>query len=197
MNAGLLLIDKCKNTCLIKRHMPYDQKQFQTTRNLFLEAIQIPRGGQMKTDKSLIDTATREFLEETHCINKSIIFYYRKSFQLYWYDENIKWKYTIFIGFIDDCFKFDNALNKFQILIYDHYTYPYYLIKTLKYWNIIVMNLTDYISLLQNLQLKYYNNQHNYNEFIHFLQSIKIPINGIINCNWLSRRLNSVKNKDS
>jgi hypothetical protein len=192
-SAGLLLIDKCKNTCLIKRHKPYNSKCGEQC--LFLEAIQIPKGGQCKTDKNLIDTATREFLEETHCINTNVIFYYKKSFKLYWYDANIKWEYTIFIGFIDEHFKFENPMNKLQVLFYGSYYYPYYLIKSLTHWNIIVMKLNDYISLLQNLQLQYYN-QHNYNEFIQFLQNIHIPIKGIITWDWLSFRMDNCIKKD-
>jgi len=207
--AGLLVVDKFNNICLIQQHKPYSSttpgpltlidsnsidytgsltlRPLSPTIPIFLEAIQIPRGCKEKNDKSLLDAAKREFLEETHCSNKNVIFIYKKPFVLFWYDDNRKWEYTIYIGFLDDEFKFKNTSNKSKCLIYNKY--PYTLIKCLNSHSIIVMKLNDYIYLLKDIQLKHYHLQHNYYEFINYLCKLQIPFHGIINTNWISLKM--------
>ncbi|CAA3004321.1 ADP-ribose pyrophasphatase [Olea europaea subsp. europaea] len=78
---------------------------------LFPEILQIPRGRQEPSDKSVLVTALREYHEETKCSNAKI-FVYPESFSLEWDDGGITWTYELFVGFCHEPLTFESSSSK-------------------------------------------------------------------------------------
>lgn len=122
IKAGLFLVDANGDVCLLKRCRPYkwhivktrvDDEDFYEDRIFtylhgdkvskhftnvpFLEKFQIPRGESEPYDNRPLDTAIREFTEETlfPLDNLFICSYY---FDLFWFDDRKKWNYKIYFG---------------------------------------------------------------------------------------------------
>lgn len=173
--AGILVIDWNCNVCLILRKFPYDNPALcikykidnkRVSINVFsafLEMIQIPRGASESTDDSALHTAVREFREETKCMSKNINVYSDRV-TLTWKDCGVEWKYEIYIGKIDESFKFDrNRQGIMPCIINVSKTNARYKcfvdIKTLKNpWRetLIIMNIYDYYKFMVNEQLANY-----------------------------------------
>lgn len=173
--AGMLVIDRDDNVCLILRKFPYDNPSMNINYkvdnnfvsinvfNVFLEMIQIPRGSSESKDHSILHTAIREFREETKCISKNINVYSDRV-TLKWNDGGTQWEYEIFIGKVDDVFKFDGKRHdirpcmikvlktnaRYKCFV-DTYTLRNPWCETL-----IIMNIYDYYKFMINEQLENY-----------------------------------------
>lgn len=125
-SAGLFLIDSDYNVCLIMRKFPYndpllgvkitrkiDNTVVVSTFKTFLEMIQIPRGAQETNDETMMNTALREFREETKCKSRNINMY-QNFVDLSWMDDGDLWEYRIYIGKIFRAFEFNKKFHEFR-----------------------------------------------------------------------------------
>lgn len=80
---------------------------------LFPEIFMIPRGHKEKVDYESVDTALREFEEETKC-SVDEIYVHKTPFPLEWEDAGTLWKYDLYVGFTEKRLTFqDNAGKAF------------------------------------------------------------------------------------
>lgn len=104
--AGLLVIDRNLNVYTLERLHPYDSlcttKPTTSDDKFFWERWQIPRGSSSKKKERLLETALREFTEETslHYVKNQKYYIYKKNFILEWFDKK-QWSYTIYVMYID------------------------------------------------------------------------------------------------
>jgi len=134
----------------------------------FLEMIQIPRGMKERCDKDLMQTAVREFREETLCAN-SPLHVQDDPITLYWFDDGKRWTYTIYIATVQSrlYFAFDTSvMARAELSVlgdndtpqsYRIYTTVVSRCKYTKMTNrLVVMKISDYVHYMCNHQLSYY-----------------------------------------
>ncbi|KAG8314662.1 hypothetical protein J6590_087500 [Homalodisca vitripennis] len=204
--AGLFVLDAAGNTCCVARSLPYHvssrrtcderQKQRENCRpDVFLEMFQIPRGMKERGDRDLIETATREFCEETLCVN-SPLFVLDEPTQLYWNDAGKRWSYTIYIAKTRHrlYFAFDPSRMVTTVLnlsgvsddfhSYTVHTTPVSYARSDGTVNrLVVINVMDYIDYMRNCQLHCYG-ENNYAILLEKLseQCVALTPEGVFYC---------------
>lgn len=148
----------------------------------FLEMVQIPRGLKEKYDKDLLQTATREFCEETLCIN-SPLYINCEPVQLFWNDNGKRWSYNIFTAVVQTRFYFafdpsEMCTSDFTVqgASGDYHTYRLHtsVISVSTYTGIknrlVVMKVTDYIDYMKKCQLQHYGE----NNYFHLFERLEL-----------------------
>lgn len=133
--------------------------------NVFLEMVQIPRGSCESSNDSMLHTAVREFRDETKCKSKNINVY-SDCVTLSWEDCGTCWTYKIYIGRLDDMFKFDYDRQDIRPCVINvsktNTRYNCFVdARTLRnQWSetLLIMNIYDYYKFMVNEQLPNYNN---------------------------------------
>lgn len=93
--SGLFVIEALTYTYVV-----YSDRPYKNTESKMIEQIQIPRGCAGKNE-SLFFAACREFVEETHSVPCGKCSIDLDGFDLYWYDNGTRWKYRIFVMFVE------------------------------------------------------------------------------------------------
>lgn len=190
--AGLIVFDPKRRICCVWRSHRYDGEvpNWRYESNSGVEQLQLPRGMRDKCDKSIFETAVREFYEETLCANSSLrVINSEEPFILYWFDRGQKWEYQIYVATVDEPFYFsfnpqlptpfrhgsdmaDNDVAKnsesFNGLVMQNVS------RTTDYvYNCVaVIHWKDYVNYMNQVQLKFYSGPNNYNQLFKHVDEI-------------------------
>lgn len=163
---GLLLFYKNLNAILLKSKTSY------VDTNKWVEYIQIPRG-HIEHHENSLETAIREFIEETNIYPSGQFFISQDTLTLKWIDNNKQWEYKIYIAFCDNLKVGKN--NVVNVKIKHNYIYLEFLPKKLKDENyeVTFLSLSQYTQIILQKQIHSYM-ESNYKEFLHKLKEKKL-----------------------
>lgn len=191
--AGLILLDKNNNVCLLKRNFPYTLNSiiipasleyydkviftqldptFSHTRYsefnniFFLEKYQFPRGEVEPNDIDELFSSIREALEETELLLNDITILNRK-FCTQWIDDNKKWQYTTYLGRIN-C-SFTNLKWAYKSAAYPRFKKNRSIYMENKIRKVGFLQLYTYMKCLTEFQLKCYESS-NYLQLFDFIE---------------------------
>lgn len=185
-HAGLLLLTEDNKAVILQANRSYNDivnKNLKYNKHIpFVEKLSIPRGKHDVGEKDF-ETAIREFIEETGLVFDKVSLY-KHPFILEWQDNSKLYKYVIYVGFLKGTLyylkKKPNTYNivlKSQLLSECVYEYKMHMLRQ-KFRThelvrrIEIMNLTKYVSYMENRQMSTYKYS-NYDSFFDYVFNVK------------------------
>lgn len=173
--AGLLLI--CRNRIILLQLL----RPYKNTSNPIIEHIQIPRGlNSPLNDESNLETAIREFIEETNLYPINKIFLLDEKFQLFWYDNDKIWEYDIYFAY---CRKLEKNHSKYlpEIKILYGTINITFNVKCRKYeyFSVLFWPFEKYVKYMLKYQIPAYPKS-NYIEFLKKINEVLLNKNKLI-----------------
>ncbi|AAQ21657.1 unknown [Cryptophlebia leucotreta granulovirus] len=185
-HAGLLLITEDNKAVILQANKSYNEsinKNLKYNKHIpFVEKLSIPRGKHDVGEKDY-ETAVREFIEETGLVFDKV-FVFNEPFVLEWQDNSKIYKYAMYVAFLSGTLyylkKKPNSYNiklKGKILNSCMFEYKVDMSKQkFKTQELVrkleLMNLTKYISYMENRQLSTYKYS-NYDVFFNYIYMVK------------------------
>ncbi|ABC61185.1 unknown [Choristoneura occidentalis granulovirus] len=182
-HAGLFVITNDNKAIILQSNKSYNDN---INRNLkynkhipFVEKLSIPRGKHDSGEKEY-ETAMREFIEETGLVFDKLCIC-SKPFVLEWQDNSKMYKYVIYVAFlVGTLYYLKKKPNSYNIRLKElDYEYEYKvdmirqkfrtqeLVRRIEF-----MNLTKYVSYMENRQLATYKYS-NYYTFFDYIYNVK------------------------
>ncbi|QOD40024.1 bv-e31 [Matsumuraeses phaseoli granulovirus] len=184
-HAGFLLLTEDNKAVILQANKSYNEninKNLKYNKHIpFVEKLSIPRGKHDVGEKEY-ETAVREFIEETGLVFDKVCVY-SEPFVLEWQDNTKVYKYVMYVAFlIGTLYYLKKKPNSYNIKLKEKLTsqcaYEYKVIMLRQKFRthelvrrIEIMNLTKYISYMENRQLSTYKYS-NYENFFNFIRCV-------------------------
>lgn len=179
--SGLFVITPMNEVMLLNARRSYaTSKQHQRNQIDFLEKISIPRGKWDSCDIFDYETAVREFIEETARVFDSA-YVYRVPFLLEWKDNNVVYKYRIYVAIMNAGVKMrciEHEPNSFCVKLMRNTNFSYNVRCVAKRQtkemsrNLYILPLENYYNYMRERQLCTYEDS-NYLSFFDFVKHVQ------------------------